>query len=191
MVDYFGKVCSKHPELEGLREGSSRLCKQCRKDTVARFRANHPNARAEADRRWALKHPEKRRAREKKYREAHPQDIVDRKKRYRLNNLEKVKVKVREWARLNADKRQALEAKRKASKLQATPAWANDFFIKEAYHLAKVRERVLGGKWHVDHIVPLRSKIVCGLHVENNLQVIPAVINMRKGNRMDERTSNA
>lgn len=74
-------------------------------------------------------------------------------------------------------------ARRFATKLQATPAWANLFFAREAYALAKLREKVCGGKWHVDHIVPLRSKVVCGLHVETNLRVIPATANISKGNR--------
>jgi hypothetical protein len=87
------------------------------------------------------------------------------------------------WGKANPDKAAALAAKYRAAQLLATPAWANKFFIAEAYHLAKLRERVCGGKWHVDHIVPLKSRIVCGLHVEHNLQVIPGAANSAKGNR--------
>lgn len=37
-------------------------------------------------------------------------------------------------------------------------------------------------KFHVDHIIPLQHELVCGLHVENNLQIISAERNMRKNN---------
>ena len=79
-------------------------------------------------------------------------------------------------------KRMEIKARRRARKLNATPVWANQFNISEINHLAKLREKVTGFKWHVDHIVPLVSDKVCGLHWEANLRVIPATLNLKKHN---------
>ena len=78
----------------------------------------------------------------------------------------------------------AMTAMYYARKIRANTKWANKFFIKEAYHLAELRTRSFGFQWHVDHIVPLKSNIVCGLHCEQNIQVIPGKLNCSKGNRM-------
>lgn len=59
---------------------------------------------------------------------------------------------------------------------QRTPAWADLSKIKEIYREA--RESGLS----VDHIIPLRGKIVSGLHVHNNLQILPGSVNSSKGN---------
>ena len=73
----------------------------------------------------------------------------------------------------------ALNANRRAQKIQATPRWYNfkevDVIYKEA--------RSLGEDYHVDHIVPLQGKLVCGLHCKDNLQILTAVDNLKKSNK--------
>ncbi len=77
-------------------------------------------------------------------------------------------------------------AARKSRQSTGTPKWANRFIIREIYDLARRRTLATGFAWHVDHIVPLLGKLVSGLHVENNLRVIPGAINVAKGNTYRE-----
>lgn len=72
---------------------------------------------------------------------------------------------------------------RRAAKLCAMPAWADSKAIQEVYAKARRIERETGVKQHVDHIVPLRGANVCGLHIVENLQVLPATENIKKGNK--------
>jgi len=64
----------------------------------------------------------------------------------------------------------------------STPRWANPKAIREIYDLCLQSSRAAGEAWHVDHIVPTNSPLVCGLHVEHNLQVIPGKMNQSKSN---------
>jgi hypothetical protein len=99
--------------------------------------------------------------------------------------------KCNRWAKANPDKVNARTARRYAAKTQATPKWLSsdeNWMIVEAYDLAKLRARVLGGKWEVDHIVPLRGRGVMGLHVPWNLRVVPMTQNRRKSNILDTAT---
>lgn len=70
----------------------------------------------------------------------------------------------------------ARQSKYRAAKLERTPSWANISSIKRFYDNCQVG-------MHVDHIVPLQGELVCGLHVENNLQYLTAKENCSKGNR--------
>ena len=67
--------------------------------------------------------------------------------------------------------------KRRAIKLRAIPKFANLEKIKEIY-------KNCPKGYHVDHIIPLNNPIVCGLHVEWNLQYLSAKDNCSKGNKL-------
>lgn len=58
------------------------------------------------------------------------------------------------------------------------PKWANKDKIIEIY-------KNCPAGYQVDHIVPLQGNLVSGLHVENNLQYLSALDNIRKGNRFE------
>jgi hypothetical protein len=63
-----------------------------------------------------------------------------------------------------------------------TPTWANKVAIKEIYKEARYLSKTTSIKHHVDHIIPLRHPLVCGLHVENNLQILTKDENITKSN---------
>ena len=149
----------------------------------ASCREKRKAAQALLARAWYEKNMQLCKERARKHFEENREKHYHHTKQWRLLNREKELEIYRAWRRNNKDKSVAHVQKRNAAKLKATPIWANEFFIGEAYHLAKVRAKATGVAWHVDHIVPLRSKLVCGLHVEHNLRVIPAFENMTKGNR--------
>lgn len=62
----------------------------------------------------------------------------------------------------------------------------NSFLIKELYELAKLRSTSTTIPWEVDHIIPLRHNLVCGLHVPWNMQVITRRENRSKSNKLKE-----
>lgn len=73
--------------------------------------------------------------------------------------------------------------RRNARKIQASPGWANVAAMQSIYSRAALITKETGIPHHVDHIVPLQSKKVCGLHVEHNLQILPRKENQEKSNR--------
>ena len=103
-------------------------------------------------------------------------------KQYRKANKDRIAFLMRRYYDLNKSKVNANTSKRRASRVTATPSWVDNEAIDGLYHLALLFTD-LGVKMHVDHIVPLQSESVCGLHCEANLQLLPASDNISKGNR--------
>jgi hypothetical protein len=104
--------------------------------------------------------------------------------RYYFKHKAKCLERTASWRSNNPGASAFAVAKRRANQLTATPLWANRFFMKEAYRLAAMRTKMFGFRWQVDHTIPLQSDVVCGLHCEANLAVIPQLDNVRKSNRV-------
>lgn len=105
------------------------------------------------------------------------------------DNRESHNKKNRVWYKNNADYNREKAAKRRASKLSATPKWLTDgqkAHIKRVYKLATLMEEITGENYHVDHIIPLQGKNICGLHIPDNLQVLKADLNLSKSNSYKE-----
>lgn len=68
------------------------------------------------------------------------------------------------------------------ARIRATPPWACMCEIRKVYQLAADLTASTGIAHNVDHIVPLNHPRVCGLHVHWNLRVVPAAVNMSRGN---------
>ncbi len=102
-----------------------------------------------------------------------------RAKKYRELNTEAVKERISIHYYSNKSYYLAKNANRRALKLKAIASWANIQKIKEIY-------KNCPEGYHVDHIIPLQGELVCGLHVENNLQYLSAKDNLQKGNKYGE-----
>jgi hypothetical protein len=139
---------------------------------------------------------------QKAYRGNNLQRIADSKKAWKLKNKEHVETKDRAYALLYPDRRTlarrkwstANPGKDNASKTlnsiarkKRIPVWLSDddkWMLDQAYELAVLRTKMFGFAWHVDHVIPLNGRKVSGLHTPYNVQVIPWLENLRKGNRV-------
>lgn len=65
----------------------------------------------------------------------------------------------------------------------ATPKWSERSAIDTVYRNAALLSEQYGVDLEVDHVVPIKSKLVCGLHVHANLQLLDQSLNASKGNR--------
>lgn len=93
----------------------------------------------------------------------------------------------RAWKVRNPELTQVYSNARKRRARHATPKWLTTEHkqqIREMYLAARRLTKETGTKYVVDHIVPLRSEVVCGLHVPWNLQILTHVDNCAKSNRV-------
>lgn len=118
------------------------------------------------------------------YREATREHISAKNKKWRDANPDRRATLRKHWQSENRGKTAQWCREREAIKLQAVPPWSSRVEIDVVYAKARQWSRILCVPLHVDHCVPLKSKLVCGLHCIENLQLLAASDNVRKSNRL-------
>jgi hypothetical protein len=152
------------------------------KESNAAYYQRNKKRLAAENKRWRIENRDKIEA----YYEANRDRRAARKAATRIANLERERAKCADWAARNPGYFSAKSARRHALKLLACPKWADKKAIEAIYQEAKRLQSATGTVYHVDHIVPLQGKTVCGLHVHLNLRAIPAIENLTKKNRLIE-----
>ncbi len=175
-----------------LTRGLSKSC-GCLKAELAVASAKPPEEskwtkeyQREYMRQYKIKNAERLNALNALRRARYPERVSEEKRRSYLAKREKYIARAK--ANYNANPEQTISRERAkySMRKEATPAWANKEAMKELYLESRRLSEQTGKKHHVDHTVPLRYPLVCGLHWEGNMRVITAAENWKKHNRLDE-----
>ena len=167
----FCKKCNTEKSLEAFSnnrskpDGKASTCKVCQKTITAAWRENNPAASKAATSNWVKQNSDRYAEYMKEWRDA--------------NRAARSQYSV-DWAKTNPARKNAATAKRRAA--EAGAAFGDAGEIRMWYEVAEVLSRG-GVKFQVDHIVPLISKDVCGLHAPWNMTVLTQRQNASKGNR--------
>lgn len=184
------KVCCKEQGVAWRAANSEKERARCsawrkanpdkRKEVTKAYRDDNKQKLREQELARYYKDPEATKQRSRDSYERNKESIARRNAEWSGRNPDKVNAKGRAWAARNPDKVRSKCARRRA-RMRVMP-WAVESAILKLYAKARKLERETGVAHEVDHIYPLTSRHVCGLHVAENLQVIPASVNRRKKN---------
>lgn len=195
-MDTTTKTCTKCGETKALLEyrmnanntGLRLDCKDCeRKQNKEHYSRNRQKILDQKKQR-RIDDPDKFLRKDRTYRELYPERVAGSTKKWREANPDKVKAAAKRYYEENKYKYNQYDSSRRKAFVRATPSWLTPdqrALIENLYKFRANVSGVVGREYHVDHIVPLQSEIVCGLHVPWNLQVIPAKDNLSKSNSTD------
>jgi len=105
--------------------------------------------------------------------------------------IEEKRAYQRTWKRVHYMEVRADNRLRRRRNREASPPWLSrrqKIEMREMYKIAMTMTKTTGERYVVDHIVPLRSEVVCGLHVPWNLRVITQEENLAKSNKLVDAT---
>lgn len=193
------KICSRKYHAEYRKKNKELVNERIRKCR------NTPEGKLKkqlADKEWRENNKEKHRATTMKWREENRDRVLSKMREYYQNNTQKFKEyreetreQRREYDREYAKKRyhsdpkfkeyrRALGNARKEMLLRQAPSWINFEDVYHAYMIAQRVTRETGIPHEVDHIVPISSSVVCGLHYFSNLRLVTRHENRVKSNKL-------
>ncbi len=184
------KKRNKSSNLTEERKAKKRANYYAKWEEAKAYRDKRKAEKTEYDRVWRAENINSRLEESKLYynKVKKTENYKNRIKEYRELYRDRGNEKARIASKKRPDKVAAKAAKRRSAKQKATPPWlTKEHFeeIQEFYTLAKELQWLFEGeKIHVDHIIPLKGRNVCGLHVPWNLQLLPAKKNLKKSNKL-------
>jgi len=206
-VDYSAlKKCAKCKEefpLTMFNKNKSKIdglgteCRPCANAHSKKYHAENVETHKARMRERYRKDPEKHNREAKAWAQANRERLNELHRLSRLKDPDRWKeYSRRDWAKHNEKRRAAKKLyrannpdrgaehvrARQTRKMKAMPIWADRDKIREIYKECRRISAETGIKHHVDHYYPLVNDLVCGLHNEYNLRIIPAALNQSKGN---------
>ena len=183
-------------------DGLCYYCKDCRKEQKRQYYLQNKKDIIQRQKQYINKNKDKIKQTRTLYRNKNKELIKIKQRQIYQNNKEKrleyarkryienkdtIKNKVKEYTKKNPHRTNAIKAKYRASKYNATPKWLTKQHLEEIaifYKKAKKLSNDTGILYQVDHIVPLQGANVCGLHVPWNLQILTKSENISKFNKL-------
>lgn len=202
------KFCSKCKTQKGRSDfGSNRsksdglafYCKPCSKEYFSSYYKKNIEVAKENNKKNYAENRQKYISRARTWEEENPERKKQLRAEYRSKNKDKIKLfsridwlkhkekrlaKKKEYRSLNPERGAEHVRARQTRKLMAMPSWADRKQIMEIYMECRRISKSSGIEHHVDHFYPLKSNLVCGLHNQFNLRIIPAAENQAKGNKL-------
>ena len=172
---FTGEPCSRGHIAQ--RQTSSGSCLVCHKD---RMRTKGAAKAREAVREWRRRNPDF-------YKRLYAASEGERaRSRAKRKSAEQSRRDTAKWRERHPARNAEVIRDSNAVRRACVPPWADREAIKAIYQECRRITRETGIEHHVDHIIPVRGRRVCGLHVPENLRIITARENLRKSNRLPE-----
>lgn len=160
------------------KDGLGVRCRDCNKVTSKTWKEDNPIRTKELNKSWREDNKEYKQQCDINWREDNKEYKQEYDRQYRTEHQEQLKQHLRD----NAGAANARTNLRRAKKIQATPKWIDCDKITTLYEKSKELSEKFNCHFHVDHIIPLISNTVCGLHCWDNLQLLDQSLNCSKNN---------